>query len=87
MNWRHRWDCLRQSLPRRSADASARHCRNCRHFENRPDVIEAAFPNLAAMSSGFGSVRGDDGLCGLRGIYLSARAGCGEFEPVRVVSP
>lgn len=60
----------------RPAPERAGTCRTCRHFDGDPAAIEAAFPNLASMSSGFGSVRAGDGLCRLRSIYLSGRAGC-----------
>lgn len=54
-------------------------CRDCRHFENRPEALEAAFGNLAAMSSASASVRNQDGICALRALYLPASAGCARF--------
>lgn len=51
-------------------------CATCRHFDNAPASLEAAFPNLAAMSSGYGSVRSHDGICGALGLYLPATDGC-----------
>lgn len=56
--------------------ATSGQCRTCTHFDNAPETLEAEFGNLASMSSGFASVRAEDGLCRARGIYLSARAGC-----------
>ena len=63
----------------RARPAGAGRCGACRHFESDPAAIEAAFPNLASMSSGAASVRADDGLCGLRGRYLPSRASCPDF--------
>jgi hypothetical protein len=56
-------------------------CGACRHFANDGSTVEAAFPGLAIMGSGFASVRADDGICALRGIYLSGRARCDQFAP------
>jgi hypothetical protein len=64
---------------RRSEAPPPGRCRDCRHFENGAAALEAAFRNLAAMSSGHASVRDQDGICGLRQIYLPASAGCGRF--------
>lgn len=54
-------------------------CDRCTHFEGGGLAIEAAFPGLSALSSGDASVRGDDGLCTLRELYLSGRDGCASF--------
>jgi len=35
------------------------------------------------MSSGYASVRAEDGLCARRDLYLSANASCNAFEPRR----
>ncbi|HXM04216.1 MAG TPA: hypothetical protein VN939_16520 [Chthoniobacterales bacterium] len=51
-------------------------CRDCLHFENDPSVIEKEYPGLTAMSSGFASVRADDGLCRLHDLYLSGWDTC-----------
>jgi hypothetical protein len=64
----------------RAGPAPASRCEACRHFTNDPAALEAAFPNLAAMSSGYGSVRAADGICGLRGLYLPATDGCASFS-------
>jgi hypothetical protein len=55
-------------------------CGACGHFANDGASVEAAFPGLAAMGSGFASVRANDGVCKLRDIYLPDRAGCGRFD-------
>jgi hypothetical protein len=64
----------------RSARAAGECCGMCRHFRNDPAEVEAMFVGLIAMGSGFAAVRGTDGLCLRHGIYLSARAGCADFE-------
>ncbi len=56
-------------------------CQNCTHFQNGPAVIEAAYPGLTIMSSGFASVRDQDGLCNYNQLYLSARDSCPHFTP------
>ena len=66
---------------RRADDRSASACRSCAHFDGDPAAIEAAFPNLAAMSSGYAAVRASDGLCRLRGIYLSGGGTCAHHLP------
>jgi hypothetical protein len=56
-------------------------CGCCRHFRNDAATIEATIAGLASLSSATASVRADDGVCTLRGIYLSAAACCGRFSP------
>ena len=59
--------------------ARAASCQNCSHFENDPALIEAIYPGLTAMSSGFASVRDRDGFCNYNQLYLSARDSCPHF--------
>lgn len=59
-----------------------RRCSECANFESDGAVVEAAFPGLSALSSGYASVRGQDGLCTLRDIYLPGSDGCSSFIPV-----
>jgi hypothetical protein len=54
-------------------------CRDCLHFENKPALIEASYPGLTALSSGFASVRDQDGFCLCHQLYLSARDSCPGF--------
>jgi len=54
-------------------------CQQCAYFQNDPALIEAAYPGLTVMSSGFASVRDRDGLCSYNEIYLSARDSCPHF--------
>jgi hypothetical protein len=60
-------------------DVVAPACRNCTHFDNDPATIEAVFNGMSALSSAWGSVRADDGICRRNDRYLSAHAFCAEF--------
>jgi hypothetical protein len=51
-------------------------CRNCRHFFNASPAIESALPGLSSLSSGYASVRADDGLCSLHDRYIAAESLC-----------
>jgi hypothetical protein len=55
-------------------------CARCTHFDNDPGALEAAFPGMRAMGSGFSSVRDSDGICRRHGIYLAATDSCPEFQ-------
>lgn len=57
----------------------AERCAHCVHFQSDPRVIESAVPGLATLSSGFASVRGDDGLCSHHGRHVPASAVCSAF--------
>jgi len=56
-------------------------CGHCAWFNNDPAFVEAAFPGLAAMSSGYASVRARDGLCSRHDVYLPAWDACADFKP------
>lgn len=58
---------------------SAGRCRDCAQFRNDPAFLEAAFAGLGSLSSAYGSVRDEDGLCLRHDRYLSARCGCADF--------
>jgi hypothetical protein len=58
-------------------------CQNCAHFQNDPAIIEKTYPGLAIMSSGFASVRDQDGICNFNQLYLSARDSCPQFVVYR----
>jgi hypothetical protein len=51
-------------------------CGNCIHFQNNPAILEKTLPGLACLSSGFGSVRAQDGLCNRHDLYLSNWDSC-----------
>lgn len=55
-------------------------CQQCRHFHNSPEYLEAVFKGLTALSSAYGSVRKEDGICERRDIYLSADQCCRDFD-------
>ncbi len=54
-------------------------CQKCVHFENDPSLVEEVYRGLTAMSSGFASVRDQDGFCNYNQLYLSARDSCPSF--------
>ena len=54
-------------------------CQGCVHFQNDPAFIEKTYPGLTVMSSGFASVRDQDGICNYNQLYLSARDSCPHF--------
>jgi hypothetical protein len=57
------------------------HCLACVHFRNDATFLESVFRGLTSLSSGFGSVRADDGVCLRHDRYLSARSFCSQFSP------
>lgn len=61
-------------------------CGNCIYFQNDPAILEKAWPGLSSMSSGFGSVRDQDGLCKRHDVYLSSWDSCPRFLPQAVVA-
>jgi hypothetical protein len=61
--------------------APQRQCRSCQHFRNDAKYLETAFKGLMSLSSGYGSVRSDDGICLRHDRYLSARSSCLDFLP------
>jgi len=54
-------------------------CGRCAHFRNDPAYLETVFAGLASLSSAYGSVRGEDGLCLRHDRYLGADRGCADF--------
>ena len=57
-------------------------CLGCRHFLQNPREIEEMTPGLTALSSGFASVRADDGFCRVHGVYSNGRRACASREPL-----
>ncbi len=55
-------------------------CGACAHFRDDPAYLETAFKGLASFSSGWASVRGDDGICLRHDRYLGAKASCADFK-------
>lgn len=54
-------------------------CQQCAYFMNDPAQIEKIYPGLSVLSSGYASVRYQDGVCEYNKLYLSARDSCPHF--------
>ncbi len=54
-------------------------CRNCRRFVYAPQDLEWALPGLNILSSAFGSVRADSGLCKATDTLTPPRTACSHF--------
>jgi hypothetical protein len=57
-------------------------CAACRFFRDDPADIEAALPGFSSLSSGYASVRGQDGLCLKHDRFVTARSCCPAFRRV-----
>jgi hypothetical protein len=56
-------------------------CGGCRFFTGTPAALERAIPGLNILSSAFGSVRGETGLCDRHDVFTTATTpACREFE-------
>ncbi len=62
-------------------------CGGCAHFRNDPAYLESLFKGLTSFSSGYGSVRADDGVCARHDRYLSARSFCADFTALSGTGP
>jgi hypothetical protein len=51
-------------------------CGSCGHFRNDAAYLETVFKGMTSLSSSYGSVVAEDGICLLHDRYLSARASC-----------
>jgi hypothetical protein len=63
-----------------------RQCRTCAHFRNDAKYLETVFNGLTSLSSGYGSVRADDGICLRHDRYLSARSSCPQLKARALLS-
>lgn len=54
-------------------------CGNCRHFEDKPAVLEELFKGIGAFSSARGDSRGDTGNCKPGDQYLPPVHSCSDF--------
>jgi hypothetical protein len=61
-------------------------CRDCRYFNNNPASLEKVFPGLNALSSAYGSARGEAGVCSKLDLYLSPQKKCEYFESINSAS-
>jgi hypothetical protein len=55
-------------------------CKDCRSLVMNPEALEAAIPGLKILSSGYGSVRGETGLCRRHDQFVTASSTCADFE-------
>ena len=60
---------------------NTRTCSECARFTDDPLALEALFVGMTALSSAFGSTRGDAGVCGIGDVFQNPVAACGEFLP------
>jgi hypothetical protein len=67
-------------LMSRATPQALRQCLTCRHFRNDAAFLETAFSGLNSMSSGYGSVRADDGICLRHDRYLGAHSSCDDHS-------
>jgi len=59
----------------------AARCGACRFFVGAPAALERAIPGLNILSSAYGSVRADTGLCRRHESFTtSATVSCPQFE-------
>ncbi|HVC10738.1 MAG TPA: hypothetical protein VNE59_03795 [Burkholderiales bacterium] len=57
-----------------------RRCGACRFFTGTPAALERAVPGLNILSSAYGSVRGDTGLCERHDTFVTGAAhACAAF--------
>jgi hypothetical protein len=62
-------------------EAGATRCAACRFFTGAPAALERAIPGLNILSSAYGSVRADTGLCQRHDVFVTARStACPHFE-------
>jgi hypothetical protein len=56
-------------------------CAACRFFTGAPAALERAIPGVNILSSAYGSVCADTGLCERHGVFTTAcSAACPRFE-------
>jgi hypothetical protein len=64
-----------------AAQNAAARCAACRFFTGAPAALERAIPGVNILSSTYGSVRADTGLCERHGVFTTARsAACPQFQ-------
>ena len=62
-------------------------CENCRHLVMRPDQLEQAIPGLNILSSAYGSVRDNTGLCRRHEVFTVSTSTCTDFESKQSANP
>jgi hypothetical protein len=64
----------------RAPKGRAKRCGACRFFTGTPAALERAIPGLNILSSAYGSVRGDTGLCERHEFFVtSVTPACSKF--------
>ncbi|MGA8049644.1 MAG: hypothetical protein WCA09_05645 [Burkholderiales bacterium] len=58
-------------------------CGRCRSFVGEAAALERAVPGLKILSSAYGSVRADTGVCERHGSFVTPSQSCPEFQPMR----
>jgi hypothetical protein len=56
-------------------------CGLCLHFVNDPKLLERSFVGISALSSAFGSTRGQAGICLKESTFHDPEPVCLAFEP------
>ncbi len=54
-------------------------CQECKYFYNDPHLLEKVYHGLNTLSSAWGCVRGDAGICIKHQVYLFPRGRCKDF--------
>ncbi len=58
-----------------------KNCRQCSLFIHAPRELEEALPGLNILSSGFGCVRAETGLCKAHETLITPQAACAAYRP------
>lgn len=58
---------------------TTRTCSDCAKFTDDPVEIEALFVGMTALSSAYGSTRGDAGVCSVTNLFQNPIPACEEF--------
>jgi hypothetical protein len=62
-------------------------CRECGWFVHDAQALEEALPGLNILSSAFGAVRADTGLCRASETLTTPRLPCPDFRPLSPSAP
>jgi hypothetical protein len=64
-----------------AAPNDASRCAACRFFTGAPQALERPIPGLNILSSAYGSVRADTGLCERHAVFTTAHStACPQFD-------
>jgi len=64
---------------------SADSCGGCLHFTVAAEEFEREVPGFKVLSSAFGSVRGDTGLCRKHDYFCTPEHGCAEYSSQNII--